>query len=64
MKNYLFHVGIDISKLKLDVVVIGSETPAPRSLVKQKFLKIWGCCAFYDKKQLKNVKFMMQIYKY
>lgn len=27
MKNYLFHVGIDISKLKLDVVVIGSETP-------------------------------------
>lgn len=27
MKNYLFHVGIDISKLKLDVVVICSETP-------------------------------------
>lgn len=27
MKNYLFHVGIDISKLKLDVVVIGCETP-------------------------------------
>lgn len=27
MKNYLFHVGIDISKLKLDVIVIGSETP-------------------------------------
>ena len=28
MKNYLFHVGIDISKLKLDVVVIGAEAPS------------------------------------
>ncbi len=27
MKNYLFHVGIDISKLKLDVVLISAETP-------------------------------------
>lgn len=27
MKKYSFHVGIDISKLKLDVVVISSETP-------------------------------------
>ncbi len=27
MKNYLFHVGIDISKLKLDVVLIESESP-------------------------------------
>eukprot|EP01137_Pigoraptor_chileana_P025071 Opistho-2@93999 len=26
MKKYLFHVGIDISKLKLDVVVISTET--------------------------------------
>ncbi|MCL9807637.1 transposase [Flavobacterium amniphilum] len=26
MKKYLFHVGIDISKLKLDVVVISAET--------------------------------------
>lgn len=26
MKKYLFHVGIDISKLKLDVVVINAET--------------------------------------
>lgn len=25
MKKYLFHVGIDISKLKLDVVVISAE---------------------------------------
>ena len=28
MKNYLFYVGIDISKLKLDVVLIGSENPS------------------------------------
>jgi transposase len=27
MKNYLFYVGIDISKLKLDAVVISSENP-------------------------------------
>jgi len=27
MKNHLFHIGIDISKLKLDVVVIEKETP-------------------------------------
>ena len=27
MKNYLVHVGIDISKLKLDVVVLKKETP-------------------------------------
>jgi len=27
MKTYLFHVGIDISKLKLDVVVVKKETP-------------------------------------
>ena len=26
MKNYLFYVGIDISKLKLDVVVIKKDT--------------------------------------
>jgi transposase len=28
MKNYLFHVGIDISKLKLDVVILKRESPA------------------------------------
>ena len=27
MKNYLFHIGIDISKLKLDVVVVKKEAP-------------------------------------
>lgn len=27
MKNYLFHVGVDISKLKLDVVIISKENP-------------------------------------
>ena len=27
MKNYLFYVGIDISKSKLDVVILKKETP-------------------------------------
>ena len=27
MKNYLFHVGVDISKLKLDVVFFDKHTP-------------------------------------
>ena len=27
MKNYLFYVGIDISKSKLDVVILEKETP-------------------------------------
>ena len=26
MKNYLFHVGIDISKLKLDVVLVKADS--------------------------------------
>jgi len=27
MKNYLFHVGIDISKSKLDVVILKAKSP-------------------------------------
>lgn len=26
MKNYLFYVGIDVSKLKLDVVILNSQS--------------------------------------
>ena len=36
MKNYLFHLGIDISKSKLDVAIISKEDPNKREFLKVK----------------------------